>query len=166
MTFTTAALIAAWGAIALLALALAGTLQQLRALRAAQDGSSPLGPPIGAPAPALETQRDAAGPALVLFAAAGCPACQRVIPAFGDLDVAARKVIVHRDEPTMQARDGVFEVVGGGDAFARWNVTVTPFCVAVGADGRVVAAAAVGAPEALAPVAASIEPRSTVARTV
>ena len=151
MTFTAAALVAAWLAILVLALALAGVLHRLRAIAA---GSPPatrpaVGPLVGAVAPALDG-RALSGPALILFADRECPSCHEVAPAFGQAALGAngsgahvQKVLVYQGD-TPPADQGLDTMRVQRDTFERWNVRVTPFLVAVDARGTVAAAAPVG----------------------
>ena len=148
MTFTAAALIAAWLAILILALGLAGVLHQLRAVAAGASSSGAIGPAVGGVAPAIDGTA-LAGPALILFADPDCPSCDEVVPAFGRTTVSAaggiRKLLVYRDAapPSDHAPEVDTLAVEKAD-FDRWNVPVTPFLTAVNAHGTVVAAAPVG----------------------
>jgi hypothetical protein len=145
MTFTAAALIAAWIAILVLALALAGVLQQMRALVGGSAGAPRLavGPIVGRPAPPLDG-RAVPAPALILFADRDCPSCHEVAPAFGLRgNGSIRKVLVYEgDAPP--AYHGIDTLVVDRATFDQWNVRVTPFLAAVDEAGTVVSAAPVG----------------------
>ena len=154
MSVQASALILAWITIAMLALALAGLLRQVRAL-SAQMAQAPARASAltGAPAPefqgaALQWDR----PTLLLFVSADCSICQerlRDLEALAEQDGKLSYVAVFPgptdDLPTRRVR----VLQNQSAAFQTLSIPVTPFGVVVGADGVVSRATPVGSASAL-----------------
>ena len=155
MTFTTTVLIATWFAIAMLALAVAGLLRQVAALRGGGWVEPELGPAHGTPAPDLAPDVQVPAPALLLFADRDCEGCAEVLPVFSRLASNGergqrRYVAVFANDHTDGGLDpDVLTVTNADEAFRSYRVPVTPFAVAVGADGHIVASGPVGASDLL-----------------
>jgi thiol-disulfide isomerase/thioredoxin len=155
MSFQTSAIVLAWVAIAILAFALSGLLRQLHLIRATLDPQRrvTLGPPRGIVAPPV----DGAGrdgwrrPTVLLFMDSGCQTCQAIqteleeLSARDDVDFVA----VFAGEADGHVPERVTLVTGEPDAFKQFNVSFTPFAVAVDSDGRVAAAQPLGSVDSL-----------------
>lgn len=87
MSFETTALLLTWVALLLLSMVVAGLVRHVHVLAgAATRPAHRLGPPAGAPAPALDRLRPAAErPTLLLFLDADCESCAAVLAEAGHL---------------------------------------------------------------------------------
>lgn len=141
MDFTTAALVVAWLAIALLALGFAGLLHQVNQLRrasapgAAAGESSLIGlllPPSGE----LSALRPAGG-GVVAFVSPACDSCARVLDALAHLIAPAATVVVSAGH--CEAAAGVRCLENRRDLFDRFGVPATPYLMRVDADGAITA---------------------------
>lgn len=144
MDMITSLVILAWVAIALLAFAMAGLLAQVRQLRA--GGAivpSQVGPRVGALAPSgpdlSYDQRS-----ILVFADTNCPTCELILPEVVDLaqrsDVRFVVLFKAHGKPI---RD-VAMLEHQKEAFAAFDVRLTPFIVAIEQGGRIVRAEPVG----------------------
>jgi len=145
MSFTTAVLLITWAVLLVLALAVAGTIRQLRMLAATGSPSPRLavGPAVGAPPPPIVELDPLPRPAALLFADHGCAGCAEVVPAFANgFADGATKVVLYADE----AADGIplATLAHQRKAFDDWRIPVTPYCVVIDEAGRVAAAGPVG----------------------
>lgn len=156
MSFEATAVILAWGAIAVLALAMAGILRQVRALTMliAGNAAPAAGPQRGQAVPAellAGAFRNGAGAGrLLVFMDGDCPACAELAPqlaALGERGVGVRLVFRDSAREIAGAKLGVLE--GMSESFERLGVPATPYVVRVGHGGTVADAAPVGSPEAL-----------------
>jgi hypothetical protein len=114
VTFTASALVVAWGAIALLGLALSAVVARLH--RVEQRLESP--PLVGRRLPEL-------GPGLTLLVERGCASCDAAVAAAGDHDA----VLWREDAP---------------DLFDELGISVTPYGLVTDAAGVVLAAGPAG----------------------
>jgi cytochrome oxidase Cu insertion factor (SCO1/SenC/PrrC family) len=154
MSVQASALILAWIAIAMLALAMAGLLRQVRAL-SAQMTQTPVraNALTGAPAPEFQgtaLQRDR--PTLLLFVSANCNVCQerlRELESLADQDGKLSYVAVFPGPADDLPTQHVQVLQNQSAAFRSFSIPVTPFGVVVAADGVVSHAAAVGSSSAL-----------------
>jgi hypothetical protein len=84
-------------------------------------------------------------PGVVLFVSPGCPLCEPIVARLGAFRKSYPKLTVVPVVVGADARDRAFSTKVEGakpdldGVYRRWNVPGTPFAVAVGADGRVVA---------------------------
>jgi hypothetical protein len=147
-TFEQSALILAWAAILLLALAMSGLMRQVHALTNAQHGGShrAVGPATGMVAPEIPGLQ-AGVRSLLLFVDRGCPSCDQALDALtissGNGD--AIRVALYRDVPP-PSRDGLVTVGHAEPVFSALGVTVTPTAVALDEQRRVIASAPAGTP--------------------
>jgi hypothetical protein len=157
MSFTISALIVTWGAIALLGLALAGVVRQVRALTMMRSLQLPrIGPRLKTLAPALDgaaqpypTDR----PSVLLFVDAECAGCEEVLPqlvALADAwrDDVAFSAIFH-GAPDHSVNGSVQVVANARSAFEAFSIPATPFAVLVSPTATVEASAPIGSPHAL-----------------
>lgn len=147
MSFTTAAVIASWLAIALLAFALSGMLRQLhemaKALRGETPGRALLGPVVGSRIP--DAERLALASKTTIFLDAGCAVC-RTLPAVlarlsRDGDLTLGELVIAYAGPRPDSFDpppGVEVRSHAEEAFRAFNVLATPYGVRT-ASGRVAA---------------------------
>jgi hypothetical protein len=155
MSFQTSALLLAWVAIAVLAFALSGLLRQLHLIRTALDPQRrvTLGPPRGIVAPAIDgVGRDGwHRPTVLLFMDTDCTTCRTIQAELGgladreDLDFVA----VFAGDADGQIPERVQLVTAEPEAFRRFNVSYTPFAVALDQDGRVAAGQPLGSVDSL-----------------
>lgn len=155
MSFHDSALLLAWVAIALLGLAVAGLVRQVHALTT-PEGGRPYGPPVGGRAHVPRRLRglvEGNDVTVLLFADAGCEACERVVPrfaAFCATEAGAREhALVYEGAAGAGAGPGLRVLEHQSEAFDRLAVPATPFAVTLSPDAMVVAAGPVGSPEAL-----------------
>jgi hypothetical protein len=146
-TFEQSALILAWAAILLLALAMSGLMRQVHALTAQHGGSHrALGSATGMLAPDIPGLH-AGGRSLLLFVDRGCSSCDQALDALaastGNGD--AIRVALYRGDPP-PARDALVTVGHAEPIFAALGVTVTPTAVALDEQRRVITSAPVGTP--------------------
>lgn len=141
MDFTTAAIVVAWLAIALLALGFAGLLQQVNQLRrattpgAASGDSSLIGlllPPSGE----LAALRPAGG-GVVAFVSPACDSCARVLNTLAHLTAPASTVVVSAGN--CESAAGVRCLENRRDLFDRFGVPATPYLMRVDGDGAIAA---------------------------
>ena len=154
MSFQTSALLVTWIAIAILAFALSGLLRQLHLIRVALDPQRrvTLGPARGIEAPPI----DGVGlsgrtwPTVVLFMDSDCPACSAIQ---GELESVVfdglEFVAVFAGEADGRFPDGIEIVARNPEAFRKFNISFTPFAVAVDGDGRVAATQPLGSVRSL-----------------
>jgi len=158
MSFETSALILTWVALLTLAFGMAGLLRQIRAITAVlQPNPVNIGPAVGSLAPDLDVLPVAynrRAPHVLIFVDTDCGSCDVVLEHLA----LARKntplpncVALFRGQTTHVdgTRNGLHILAEQAHMFAALQVPVTPFAVAVGGDGRVRAADAVGSPDAL-----------------
>lgn len=151
MSFSSAALVAAWAAIAVLSLAVVGLIHQIRLLAAGAGARMQTGPAIGSKAPPLNGQGEIRS-SVLLFASAGCPGCEEVVPAFGRWarEAPVKTLLVYPGRPPASGEFVGVTVAEAQEVFEKWQIHVTPFAAAVGIDGRIFAAGPVGSASALA----------------
>lgn len=154
MSFEAAALILAWGAITVLAFALAGILRQVRALTMLMAGQAApaAGPQRGAivPPELLAGGTANGGGRLLVFMDRDCPACAELDPQLAALGVTGMDVrLVFRDSARAIAGTELGVLEGMSESFERLGVPATPYAVRVGEGGTVADAAPIGSPEAL-----------------
>jgi hypothetical protein len=159
MSFEVSAILLTWVAIALLSLAVAGLLRQVRLLSnqprvgSVQMVSTERGPLAGHDLGSLQQLRSEAGkPSVVLFASGDCQVCS---DRFSDLEQVAgrednidfRLVVPHQANGFKSSEIVVLE--NEQELFSRLEIPVTPFGLALGAEGRIVAAGPVGSSAAI-----------------
>jgi hypothetical protein len=147
-TFEQSALILAWAAILLLALAMSGLMRQIHALTSGQHGGShrAVSPATGMVAPEIPGL-DAGGRSLLLFVDRGCSSCDQALDALaaspGNGD-ATRAALYRGDPPPTH---NAFVTLGHAEPiFSALGVTVTPTAVALDEQRRVIASAPAGTP--------------------
>jgi hypothetical protein len=152
MSFTTAALLATWIAIILVALALAGVERQVRMLVFQEVRGRSLGIPPGAPAPAVDGLDFLAAPTLLLFTSPDCDVCSRVLARAAEVARSSKhgslRLAAVFPDAKAENTDGLESIESTG-AFERFAVPATPFAVLVGKDGRIRATAPVGSEQSL-----------------
>jgi hypothetical protein len=154
MSVQASALILAWIAIAMLALAMAGLLRQVRIL-SAQMSHTPLRASalIGSPIPEFQDaslQWDR--PTLLLFVTADCSVCQerlRELESLAEQDGDRSYVAVFPGSADGLRAQRVQVLQNQSAAFRRFSIPVTPFGVVVAPGGVVAHAAAVGSSSTL-----------------
>jgi hypothetical protein len=148
--FQTSALILAWVAILVLALAMSGLLRQVHALSPGHTPQQQLGPPLGSAAPPLHpsdrTEWDAV--TIALFLDRSCEVCERNLRLAEELALANAGrlrflAIFPADADGLQQRQ-VEVIENAHETFTRYRVPLTPYGVVIGSDGRVVQAAPLG----------------------
>lgn len=157
LSFSATSEVLSWFAIAILAMAWAGTIRQVKGLQARQlPRALGVGPRLGSVAPSIDTVPfQADRPTFLLFADTECGACERVIPAFANasskLEGQASFAVLFRSSVAAELNPfGTLHTAADqAQAFARYNVSMTPFGVLVGSDGRILDASPVGSPERL-----------------
>ena len=152
MSFEAAALILAWGALTVLAFAMAGILRQVRALTMLMAGqAAPVaGPQRGALVPPELLAGGNGRGQLLMFMDRYCPACAELAPelaALGERGIDVRLVFRDGAKAIAGAELGVLE--GMSESFERLGVPATPYAVRVGQGGTIADAAPIGSPEAL-----------------
>lgn len=155
MNPTTAALVLAWLAIAILALALSGLVRQVRILEGQLPGGSMrrrLGPAQGgvfdAPDELAEEQDY-----VLIFADTNCASCIQIIPRYleeaAGTERALNAFVAFRGEKSADSVFGGRRVLENQSMlFMQLGISATPFAVRV-TDGRVAASGLVGSVEAL-----------------
>ena len=153
MSFQTSALILAWVAIALLGLALSGLLRQLHAFRQnLMPPSFDVGPRVGTRAQALEAAVADTQTTVVVFADRGCASCEHVLERVEEL--AARewelafKVAFPGDANGFRS-SRVETLVEQAALFEELRIPATPYAVATGPEGAIVAVGPLGSPAML-----------------
>lgn len=154
MSIEGTALVLAWVAITLLALAMAGILRQVHALALGSVGSaSVIGLVPGSQAPLLEGEpwRQATA---IFFADADCEACGKLLPVYSEYASQSHSktewVTVFSGAAKKDvASHAVRTVVHSPASFAAYKIPVTPFGVAVDERGIVLDARPLGNEEAL-----------------
>lgn len=145
MTFESAALVAAWTAILLLAFAMSGLLRQIRELQAGVPRSS-----SRRPGPLLGTtlkmeHRDRLSDAFLFFAGKSCRTCEALIQELLRLSRTwdgPRLLVVYKEDASTRL-DGIASI-SAPELFEDLNVSVVPFGVVTDAHGRVVLADMLG----------------------
>lgn len=152
LSFEQSALLLAWVAIVLLALAMSGLLRQVHALTEALQGGrrTAVGPAAGTVVPKL-AGLDGVARSLLLFVEPACPACDRALER---LVTAARNgsdsvgyLVVYRGDATAVQDTAVTTITHADRVFSDLGVTVTPTAVALDERRTVIASAPVGSPE-------------------
>jgi hypothetical protein len=155
MDFVTSALILAWLAILVLALAMAGLLNQVRSLSSGRAGRAAVGPPVGAEAPPLwpDGRSFEEAHTIALFLDPECESCVRSLRLADELAAVnnrnMRFVAVYRAGVGGHGASHVELLDHAGEAFARYGVPLTPFGVVIGKDRRIVGAAPLGSETSL-----------------
>lgn len=147
MTFQTAAILLAWVAIVILGFAMAGLVRQMHVVVTNQNrvSSARPGPRVGSRVLEAEWLPEL-GPAVLLFADSNCAVCERVIPTVvGELprQQADHIRLLYRGESSAHANYAIPSLGEQDQAFDYYNVSITPFAVAV-RDGLVVDSGPVG----------------------
>ena len=139
MTFTTAALLVSWLAIALLALGLAGLMRQIGDLRRAQQftgaggprAASLIGLALPTTGPLARLRPDGGG--LVVVIAPGCSSCHQTVEALLASGLAPHTVAVSAS--TCEARGLQRCLADAPEAIGLLGAPATPYLMAVDADG-------------------------------
>ena len=146
MSFSTAALLVSWLAIALLALGFAGLTRQVTALsRRSSTGSTALRTTSDLVGLALPRHGDLArvrqpGRPLVLFVSPGCPSCHALIGDIAALGLDEQVTVVSAG--TCTGADAAPSVICVSEARAvldRLAVPATPYLMALDAEGTITA---------------------------
>lgn len=151
MSVEASALLLTWIAIALLAFGMSGLLRQIRALQGAQAFRRvTVGPRVGSTAPALEGVNPDWHAAIFLFVDAHCSSCGTALEELNEMAAANRGLaflaVFKGASNGFRERGGVRILEGQDDAHTRFRIPLTPFAVAVTANGTIADAAAVGSP--------------------
>lgn len=145
MDVTTSALLLAWVAIALLAMAMAGLLRQVGDLQhRGHRLTDRVGPALHSPAPPLRA--GSVRGKILVFASEHCATCETLLREIENplrLRTAPEILAVYRHEGGASAAR-VRSVFGESEAFELYGVTLTPFAVAIDSNGIVVAARLIG----------------------
>jgi thiol-disulfide isomerase/thioredoxin len=154
MSVQASALILAWIAIAMLALAMSGLLRQVRALSAQTTQPSARASALtGAPAPEFQgTTLQWDRPTLLLFVTSDCKVCQerlRELESLAEQDGDLSYVAVFPGSADDLHSQRLQVLQNQSAAFSRFSIPVTPFGVVVTPGGVVAHAAAVGSSSAL-----------------
>lgn len=154
MSFEATAIVLAWGAILLLALAMAGLVRQVRYITIAHGAARAMVGPSRdqlLPAELFDALSLTNSDTTLVFMDRDCDACTRVLPELERLAEVGHKsfAVVFRHAPKEQVAGRLMVVDHMAAAFERLRVPVTPYAVRVGARGEVTDAAAVGSSEAL-----------------
>lgn len=153
MDFQTSALILAWVAILVLALAMSGLMRHVQALSTGRVVQEQIGPPIGSKAPPLplgdEGERSATTTTTVaLFLDRSCEVCERSLRLASELAVVTKDrlhfLALFPTDGNGLGQGGIEVVENAQDAFVRYAIPVTPFGVVIGVDGRVTQASPLG----------------------
>jgi hypothetical protein len=151
------AVILAWVAILILALAMAGVLRQVRALASGRPvGQQQLGPANGSVAPSIPGLAQLVHPGritVLLFLDGTCEVCGETLRAADEMaepraDLVRFVALFAGDAGGASLRHAEL-LEHSNQVFARYGVPLVPFAVAVAADGRVVDSGAVGSPTLL-----------------
>jgi len=140
MEFETAAIMLSWLAIALLGLAMAGLMRQVQWLTAGGRSLQRVGPTTGTYALALPgVEYTAARQTVVVFLSDDCPLCAQLAPEANELARTTAdedvRVVVARVGSNRPDEVGTISI--SEEQLGLWRVSVTPFAVHVGHDGRV-----------------------------
>jgi hypothetical protein len=149
MTTTTAALVLAWIAIVLLALATAGLLRRVeqlssRGAAAAEPVSEPV---VGLQLPMVQHLGEFAGghtEVLIVFASTSCASCQAAVDGIVAAAPADLRIAVAVRESTLGPLEVPSEWVRRTSAqslFQIMRIPATPYLVRLGPDGTIVGAA-------------------------
>jgi hypothetical protein len=168
MSFTVAAIVLAWIAIALLALVVSGLVRHVFALTASVVGQRgpgqeqaqerPSALEIGGAAPPIDGVGGmAAGkPALLLFVDASCGSCERALAGFAALAAQqsqdATFVVLFSARPSTFESEQVEIRAHMARTFKRYSIPMTPYAVGITADGRIAAAQGIAADPVLGDV--------------
>jgi thiol-disulfide isomerase/thioredoxin len=157
MSFEATALLLAWGAIAMLAFALAGLLRQVKVLTGLINGGPTLagGPAVGGRLPPelfsdVTTNGSGRG-RLLVFMGEHCPTCAAIEPELARISETERIEIrlVFRGSAKPMADGQLPTLEGMSAAFDQLKIPATPFALHIGTDGRIEQARPIGSPEAL-----------------
>jgi hypothetical protein len=151
MTTTTAALVLAWIAIVLLALATAGLLRRVEQL---SSRGTVTAEPVIEPVRGLRLPLDqhlgelagGSGELLVLFASTSCATCQTAVDGIVGADPADFRVAVAVREPTfgpLEVPSGWVHRTSAQALFQIMRIPATPYLVRLGPDGTIVDSAMV-----------------------
>jgi hypothetical protein len=156
MDFLTSAVILAWIAITVMALAMAGLLRQVLALTSGRQFQQQIGPVVGSIAPLvpdLERVVKRGSVTLMLFLDTACDVCLETLRVAEERAHNSpdwiRFVGIFPTDVSDVAQNQVEIITGATDIFASYNIPVTPFGVTIGVDGRISRAGALGSPELL-----------------
>jgi hypothetical protein len=150
MDFQTSALILAWAAILLLALAMSGLLRQVHALSTGRGPRQAAGPPVGSPAPPLgpgdQERPDLA--TVALFVDTSCDVCTQSLRVAEELAATGagqvRFLAVFPADADGFRQQRVEVIEHAQEAFEQYRIPLTPFGVVIGGDGRVERTSALG----------------------
>lgn len=156
MSFEATALVLAWGAITVLAFAMAGLLRQVKSLTALIAGEAPS--PVPGPGPGQQVPPElvaadmngAGGGRTLVFMDGGCPGCAAIAP---ELDRLASEPAVHIQAIFPDRATGLTErlsaLEGMSAAYEQLQIPATPFAIHVGPEGVIADAAPIGSAHAL-----------------
>jgi len=148
MSFQSTALLLAWVAIAVLGLALSGLLRQIGILR---SGLAPIEGALSiAQLPAVpELAPKRAQITVALFSDPGCASCSRLVPVFEALAAksdSAEFAVLTPGQGNGIESDRVTLLQDQQRLFEKLHIPVTPFAIAVNADGSIRESTPVGSP--------------------
>lgn len=155
MSFEATILVLAWGAITLLAFAMAGLLRQLKSLTTLIAGEAV---PVPGPSPGQRVPRELIASNLngtgrgrtLVFMDGECPGCAAITPELRRLasDPVMDIQAVFPDRATALA-DRLTALEGMSAAYERLRIPATPFAMHVGPEGQITDAAPIGSAQAL-----------------
>jgi hypothetical protein len=150
MDFQTSALILAWMAILVLALAMSGLLRQVQALSRSRAPQWQIGPPVGSVAPPLrpDDQWGSDTVTVALFLDRACEACRQSLQLAEQFAVSnagrLRFLAVFPEGANGHQQRQVEVIENADEAFTKYQIPVTPFGVVIGPDGRIVQTSPLG----------------------
>lgn len=155
MTVPDGALILAWIVIALLSLALAGVMRQLRVVTQAVERAwlgDGLGQRVGGRLAVEGLDFPTEVPTLLVMADSNCEQCQRLLPhleRLGRSRVGELRLVVAFREDSVPATRGLHVLTNQRALFGRLGVQMTPFGVLLDSEGRIAAGMPLGSPRRL-----------------
>lgn len=152
MSMEGTALILAWVAILMLAFAMSGLVRQVHSL-ASRDAtnSARVGPTVGSAAPHLDNGQTSF-PSVYLFMDDQCSTCRHLLdelPSLAPKGSSVPVTLIFAGAPFADSDVNLRMLSHKADVFAKLNIPVTPFGMAVSIDGRITRAEPVGSPEML-----------------
>ena len=159
MSFEATAIVLAWAAILVLALATAGLLRQVKTVMLLVSGAAPpvAGPVAGQKVPPElldgTANRDANGTRrrFYIFMDRDCTGCAAITSELAHLgsDSTAQVSLVFRADPIGDIPHTLHVQEGMGATFSQMNIPATPFAVQVAEDGTILQAGPIGSAELL-----------------
>ena len=152
MSFESAALIATWAAILLLAFMISGLVRQIHALsKSPEPRVVNLGPAVGQVLPLDEDVKSVfSPPGVLLFVSSTCPSCRGVLEEVRSLMAKgglSSVVAIFSNGPGADSHDGIPALWAKQAFFQACSIVATPTAVWVSDTWQVLLSAPVGSPE-------------------